>query len=119
MRFYIKIFAVFILIVGAAGLSPADPADLVWSSYLGGTNMDNNYALALDGSGNTYVTGATLSTDYPTTAGAYDETHNSGWDIAVAKFNADGSDLVYATYLGGGGNDYSYGIVLDGLETRM
>ncbi len=114
MRFYIRTFAVFVLIMGTASLSLADPADLVWSSYLGGTNMDNNYALALDGSGNTYVTGATLSTDYPTTAGAYDETHNSGWDIAVAKFNADGSALVYATYLGGSGNDYSYGIVLDG-----
>jgi hypothetical protein len=104
---------VLISLLWAAHLATADPADLVWSSYLGGTNMDNNYALALDGSGNTYVTGPTLSTDFPATAGAYDETHNSNWDITVAKFNADGSGLVYATYLGGTNGDHSYGLVLD------
>ncbi len=103
-----------VLILWTVGSSQAGPADLVWSSYLGGTNMDNNYALALDGFGYTYVTGPTLSTDFPATAGAYDETHNSNWDVTVAKFNADGSDLVYATYLGGSNGDHSYGLVLDG-----
>jgi hypothetical protein len=100
------------LLLGAS--SWADTTDVIWSTYLGGTNMDNNYALALDGSGNTYVTGQTLSTDFPATVGAFQETTNGNWDVTVAKFNADGSDLVYATYLGGSGNDYSYGIVLDG-----
>jgi len=116
MRLTAKASAFVVLAVAMlfGSITWADSTDVVWSSYLGGTNMDNNYDLALDGSGNTYVTGPTLSTDFPVTAGAYDESHNNNWDITVAKFNTDGSDLVYATYLGGGNGDHSYGIVLDG-----
>jgi hypothetical protein len=56
----------------------------------------------VDGSGNAYVTGTTVSTDFPTTPGAYQTTNPGTTEAFVAKVKATGSSLVYATYLGGG-----------------
>ncbi len=90
-----------------------DP-DLAWSTYLGGGGNDYGYGIAVDAAGNAYVTGYTSSSDFPTTAGALGTTFNGGYyDAFVAKLNAAGSGLVYLTYLGGGGNDYGYGIAVD------
>jgi len=57
---------------------------------LGGSNWDEGYAIAVDGSGNAYVTGETKSSDFPTTPGAYDTTHNGAWDAFVAKMGMEG-----------------------------
>jgi hypothetical protein len=68
----------------------------------------------VDGSGNAYVTGYTLSTDYDVTPGAFQTTNGGGWDVFVTKLNATGTALVYSTYIGGSGDDRGYAIAVDG-----
>jgi hypothetical protein len=76
---------------------------LTFSTYLGGSGNDYAYGLALDatGSPNIYITGATVSTNFPTTVGAYQTALAGSSDAFVAKFNNAGSSLLYSTYLGG------------------
>jgi hypothetical protein len=95
----------------AAGPGRADVTDLIWSSYLGGGDADIGYGVAYDEGGNIYLTGQTGSTDFPATTGAYDTTW-SGGDAFVAKLNANGTALVYATYLGGMSPDDGFDIAL-------
>lgn len=87
---------------------------LVYSTFLGGSDSDQGFAIAVDGSGEIYVTGRTESTDYPTTDGAFDVTYNGGsYDACVTKLNADGNALVYSTFLGGGEDESGCGIAVD------
>jgi hypothetical protein len=89
-----------------------DPV-LAWSTYLGGSIEDFGYAIAVDGSGNTYITGATGSSDFPT-VGAIQGTKAYDWDVFVTKINAAGTAIVYSTFLGGDGwNEYGLGIAVD------
>jgi hypothetical protein len=88
--------------------------DLVYSTYLGGSDEDRGYGIAVDGSGNAYATGWTYSTDYPVTPGAFQTTKGGGWDVFVTKLNATGTALVYSTYIGGINDDVGYGIAVDG-----
>ena len=80
---------------------------LVYSTYLGGSNGASGNGIAVDSSGNAYVTGTTASSDFPT-ANAFQPAFAGGFaDAFVTKFNAAGSALVYSTYLGGrGSGDY-------------
>ncbi len=87
---------------------------LSYSTFLGGSEGDYSYGIAIDGSGSTYVTGSTSSTDFPTTSNAYDTSHNGEHDVFVAKLNSSGSALSYSTFLGGSESDHSHGIALDG-----
>ncbi len=74
---------------------------LVYSTYLGGDGNDQGRGIAVDSSGNAYVTGVTNSTNFPT-ANAFDSTiGGNGDDAFVTKLNAAGNALVYSTYLGG------------------
>jgi hypothetical protein len=93
--------------------SSANAGELVYSTYLGGSYGDYGYGIAVDASGNAYVTGQTLSSDFPTTAGAFDTTNDINPDVFVSKLNADGSALLYSTFIGGGGDDCGYSIALD------
>ena len=96
-------------------LNPTGSA-LVYSTYLGGSGPsgDKSYGIAVDTFGNAYVTGYTSSTNFPTTPGAFQTTFGgSHQDAFVTQLNPTGSALVYSTYLGGGGTDYSSGIALD------
>jgi hypothetical protein len=86
----------------------------VYSTYIGGSSNDEGYGIAVDGSGNTYVTGRTFSTDYDVTSGAYQTTKGGGDDVFVTKLNASGSGLVYSTYIGGSDYDKGYAIAVDG-----
>lgn len=80
---------------------------LVWSTYLGGTNADEGRAIAVDSSGNTYVTGVTASPDFPTTS-AIQPVYGGDRDAFVAKFVAGA--LTQSTYLGGSSVDQAQGI---------
>ncbi|PYV29263.1 MAG: hypothetical protein DMG22_23445, partial [Acidobacteria bacterium] len=92
-----------------------DPV-LSYSTYLGTANYDQANAIAVDSSGNVYLTGFTSSTAYPTTAGAYKTTSaGGGSDAFVTKLNSNGSSLVYSTYLGGNSSDQASSIAVDSL----
>lgn len=90
-----------------AKLSPTGSA-LSYATYLGGSAGDRGFRIALDAGNVAYVTGQTISPDFPVTSGAYDQTYGGygSYDVFVAKLNAAGSDLVYATYLGGTADDW-------------
>jgi hypothetical protein len=87
---------------------------LVCATFLGGGAMDDGLGLALDDSGHAIVTGRTDSPDFPTTTGAYDPTHNGGYDAFVSKVDLSSGDLVYSSFLGGSEADYGYDIASDG-----
>jgi len=116
--------------VGANGSDDAFVAELnptatafVYSTYLGGNFSDFANGIAVDGSGNAYVTGETLSADFPTTTGAFQptcgtDTHCNAAggvvfsDAFVTKINAGGT-LGYSTYLGGSSDDTGTAIAVD------
>ncbi len=98
------------------GYDPARPLIidpiLSYSTYLGGSTFDYGEKIVVDDAGNSYITGYTRSTDFPTANPA--QADNGGaWDAFIVKLNPDGSELVYATYLGGAGNDSGFGIAVD------
>ncbi|MGP4076906.1 DUF7948 domain-containing protein [Halobacillus sp. K22] len=95
-----------------AKLNP-DGTELIYSTYIGGSEVDQALALAVDASGHAYITGNTNSENFPTTAGAYDTNYNGGTDLFATKLNPDGTELVYSTYLGGTVFDGGYGIAVD------
>jgi uncharacterized repeat protein (TIGR01451 family) len=75
---------------------------LLYSTYLGGSDFDMGFAIALDSLGHAYITGVTLSTNFPTSADAFDQTLDGGFSHAfVTKLHALSGALVYSTYLGG------------------
>ncbi len=87
-----------------------DP-ELEWSTYMGGSNSDYGWAIAVDGSGNILVSGWTTSSGW--VSGGLDTTYNGGRDAFVAKLSPQGAHL-WSTYLGGNTYDEGYGIAVDG-----
>lgn len=87
---------------------------LVYSTYLGGSDSDAANAIAVDSSGCVYLTGETLSTDFPTQNPYSSGLSSAGYaDAFVVKLNANGSALTYSTYLGGKLYDAGLGIAVD------
>src|SRR5262249_19909618 len=91
----------------------ADGTALVYATYLGGRSLDEGRAITVDGAGAAYITGDTFSPDFPTVRPLQPALGGS-LDAFVAKLTADGTALVYATYLGGRGLDQGMGIAVDG-----
>lgn len=94
----------------------ADGSALIYSTFLGGENTDYGHGIALDSSGNTYITGLTRSSTFPTTSAAFDTSFNGGYDVFASKLNPTGTALLYSTYLGGTWDDYDRRIKLDKLN---
>jgi hypothetical protein len=93
-------------------LNPAGSA-LVYSTFLGGSNVQMGNRVVVDAAHNAYVMGSTSSPDFPTTAGAFDRTFAGLFDIFVSKLNSTGTALLYSTYLGGAGMEIGGGLAVD------
>src|SRR5438132_1622417 len=100
-------YDVFVTKLNAAGTG------LVYSTYLGGNGVDWGTGIAVDSSGNAYVTGYTGSTNFPT-RNALQVALGGSQDAFVAELNASGSALLYSTYLGGSGKDQGNSVAADG-----
>jgi len=98
---------VFVVKVNAGGTG------LTYSTFLGGSFSEEGFGIAVDGTGSAYVTGYTVSADFPTTFGAFDTTHNGDRDAFVVKVSSDGTRLAYATFLGGDAIDYGRAVSVD------
>lgn len=98
-----------------AQLNNADA--LIASTFIGGNNVSNIYAMAIDNNGDIIVVGHTESTDFPTTSGVIStspiDVVDDWGDIFISKFNSDLSELQASTYLGGTKSDYANAIIID------
>ena len=87
---------------------------LIFSTFIGGSSDDYGVDITRDPENNIYVAGSTASSDFPTTAGCYDDSYNGvDRDIVVVKLSPDGSELLLSTFVGGTLTDHSDGITLD------
>jgi predicted MPP superfamily phosphohydrolase len=98
-----------------AKVNPSGTA-LVYSGFLGGSDWDYGGGIAVDSSGNAYVTGGTGSSDFPAVVGP-DTSYNGGGDTFVLKVNPDGTAFVYSGFLGGSDWDVGSGIAVDPFGT--
>jgi uncharacterized repeat protein (TIGR01451 family) len=98
-----------------AFVAKLDPAGaLVYATYLGGGRFTDGRGIAVDAAGNAYVTGATNSTDFPTTRSAFQRSYGGGpFDAFVTKLDPRGSGLVYSTLLGDTHYDEGNAIAVD------
>ncbi len=97
--------------VFVAKLDPTG-SSLIYADYLGGSNQDYGYALALDSANEVYVTGSTSSSDFPV-VNAYQASYPGSFNAFVTRISADGSSLLYSTYFGGNGSDIPASISID------
>ncbi len=112
--------AIFIVLLND-GIKAVDSKtyELSFSTYFGGSDWEHARDVFVDNEGNIYMVGGTASSDFPTTAGAYDRTFDPGYDgafgpcdVFVSKFGSDGS-LIWSTFVGGFGYDRAYAVEVD------
>ncbi|MGI8529527.1 MAG: SBBP repeat-containing protein [Geodermatophilaceae bacterium] len=103
----------FVTTLNAAGTR------LLYSTYLGGSDIDEGFGIALDSSRAVYVTGRAVSGNFPVTPGAVRPRSRGGGDGFVTKFRANGTGLAYSTYLGGSGTDTASAIAVRGREAYV
>jgi len=93
-----------------------DATHLIWSTFAGGGSDDIGYGIAVDSAGNTFVVGTTTSSDFPTD-NAYQKTYQGGAsDAFVMAYSANGTNLLFSTFLGSHGTDDGNGIALDSSD---
>ncbi len=86
----------------------SDGSKVLWATWLGGSGDDTvGASIRVDDNGYVYIATCTRSTDVPTVTGVYDTSFNGGVDLYLAKLKPDGSGLVYGTYFGDAGNNWS------------
>jgi len=84
---------------------------ITYGTYLGGAGNDQGFGIAVDNQGCAYLTGWTLSSNYPT-ENPYDSILNGG-DVFITKMSASGDSLIYSTYLGGTSGETGFGVTVD------
>jgi hypothetical protein len=92
-------------------LSP-DGSEFIYSTFLGGNNVEAGFGIAVDSQGNAYVTGITFSADFPV-VNALQPTYAGRGDVFVVKLTADGSVLVFSTFLGGSDSETGHSLAVD------
>ncbi len=104
-------FDAFVLRLDAAGA-------VVYSTYVGGSGEDRGYGIDVTNAGQALITGNTLSTNFPTSANAFDATFNGGGapDAFMVQLSHAGASLLYGSYLGGNGDERGNTIVSDGAD---
>lgn len=97
-------------------IAKLDPtgSNLMYADYIGGNGQDYGYALALDRANNLYVTGSTASSNFPL-VNPYQGSYPGSFNAFLTKISADGSSLLYSTYLGGNGSDQPASMAIDSL----
>ncbi len=98
--------------VFVAKLDPSGTT-LIWSTLLGGSGDDVIPTITVDSMGNPVLAGTTTSSDFPTTAGAFDSTSNGLRDGWIVKLDASGGELIWCTYWGGSGNEVINRVLMD------
>jgi hypothetical protein len=89
-----------------------DPG-LDYSTYIGGDNIDSGSEVRLDSTGNIYIAGRALSTNFPVTPGAYDTSLNAWQDIFILKMNPAGTNIIFCTFIGGTSRQDLGGLAID------
>ena len=95
-----------------AGIS-SDGTTLMAATFVGGADGDGSEGIGIDAEGNIYISGATYSSDFPTTGDAFQQTIGGSADFFAVKMNATLTSVLYATYLGGSGVDYGRSSIAD------
>ena len=94
-------------------------SNLVYADYIGGDSQDYGYALVLDSANDVYVTGSTASSNFPVVNYPYQGTYPGSFNGFLSKVSADGSSLLYSTYLGGNGSDQPASIAIDSVGSVL
>jgi hypothetical protein len=90
-----------------------------WGTFIGGTDMDRTHGVTLDAEGRPIVIGYTRSLDFPIGHGGWDTSHNGGYDVFILKMDTAGSRIIWATFLGGAGEDRPMDIKLDSVGNLL
>jgi hypothetical protein len=104
------------LFVARLDLRRAGLDQIRYSTYIGGTDLDQPWNTVLDAAGRLYLTGSTLSTDFPITQGAFQTQSAGDADVFVVRFDPSqpgGREVTYSSYLGGNNTDTAYGLAVD------
>ncbi|MBC7796704.1 MAG: SBBP repeat-containing protein [Pyrinomonadaceae bacterium] len=91
----------------------SDGSSLVYSTFLGGSVVEEAFDIKLDASNNVYIVGSTQSTNFPTTTGSFDTIQSGAADGFITKLNANGNALIYSTFLGAENTDIVNTIATD------
>jgi hypothetical protein len=103
--------------VFVAKLDPTG-SNVIYADYIGGNSQDYGYALVLDSANEVYVTGGTTSSDFPV-VNPYQGSLSGSFNGFLTKLSADGSSLLYSTYLGGNSSDVPSAIAIDSVGSVL
>ncbi|WP_371804287.1 SBBP repeat-containing protein [Candidatus Lokiarchaeum ossiferum] len=104
--------------LGIIKLSP-DGKNIVFATFIGGSDDEGAMDMRVLPSGDIILVGYTHSNDFPVNSSAFDQTFNGNKDLFVTKLSADGTSLIYSTYIGGSQGDYYYGMDIDEHENVL
>lgn len=88
-------------------------SNMLWSTFLGGTNIDESLAIAIDNQNNVYLTGMTYSNNFPITNSIFSQEYSGQKDGFITVLSSDGSQILSSTYIGGSSDDYGTSIAVD------